>query len=92
MTWNEYVDPDDHDPRKTRESEWGKKINDNYKPLVDAVRNLEVCIGYREYVRHGGDPDEPTMTVQRADRDVRLARGKLWVALYAELTGEQTSK
>jgi hypothetical protein len=66
MTWNEYVDPKDEE--RGQESEWCKKINDNYRPLVDAVRNLEVCIGYREYVRHGGDPDEPAMTVQRNSR------------------------
>jgi hypothetical protein len=74
------------------ESKWCKKLNDDYRPLVDAVRNLEVSVGYREYVRHRGDPDEPTMTVQKADRDVEKARGKLFAALYTELTGEQISR
>jgi hypothetical protein len=87
MTWNEYID----NPPDFRESKRFKKINDDYKPLIDAVRNLEVCVGYREYVRQCGDPDEPTMTVQEANLNVRLARGKLFVALTA-LTGEQISK
>jgi hypothetical protein len=85
--WTEFAS----DLSNTRESAWLKKLNDDYKQIVDAVHGLEICVGYREYVRHRGDPDKSTMAVQEADRDVRLARGKLFVALY-KLTGEQISK
>ena len=71
MALNEYSDL----PEKFRRSMLDK-INDNYKPLVDAVRDLEVCVGYREYVRHCVDPNDPTMTVQKADRDVNAGAGR----------------
>jgi hypothetical protein len=80
------------DQTKLRKSEWLEKINNDHKRIVDAVRNLENCIGYCEMVRHCGDSDEPTMTTRKADRYVRLARGRLFVVLYTELTGEQISK
>jgi hypothetical protein len=77
------------DQTKLRETKWCKKLNDDYRPLVDAVRNLEDRIVCREQTRMS---EEPTMTFKEADKDVEKARGKLFVVLYTALTGEQISR